>query len=557
MIRGNKKNKASAGHGRSIDGIISSGRRSGLTTGRLGASSAMPFHPNRNQPVDSLGAARHRAEGFHPMRSGSGSLGLPTGRGAKATSAETNLLLDEPIILDELTDSKNDTPARHRRFKLGFKRSALALLAVIIAGSLFMGIKFYITERHLFRGGGGAPALAKNIDINQLKGEGDGRINILILGIGGPGHEGPNLTDTIMVASIDPINHATVLLSIPRDLCVKMPCGPNQKINATYALAEESSTAKDDIGQKQDGLKKLDATLSPILGIPIHYHAVVDFAAFKQSVDAVGGVDVDVPEQLYDPTIAWENNYNSVIAQKGQQHMNGAKALLYAKSRETSSDFARGERQRLILVALKQKIFTLGTFSNPVKVSNLLSSLGNNVYTDFSLNDINRLYQIISTIPSGSIASLDLVTPPHDLLTTGSVDGATSIVEPKAGLFSYSALNSYIRNALRDGLLIKENAPVAIYNATSLSGLATKEADLLKSYGYNVTTVGSLPKATDPAKSVLVDLSAGSDKYTRHYLEQRLGLSAQNSLPAGTGVTPPSGTKFVIIVGKDANNSTQ
>lgn len=555
-MRGNKKNKTSAVRGRSIDGIVSDGRRLGQPTGKLGAPSAAPFHPNRDQPVDSLGAARHRAEGFHPMRSGSGSLGLPADRqGVAVASAEADLMLDEPIILDELATGKNDGQARsRRRIKWGFKRPALALLALIVAGGLFMGIKFYITERHLFRGGGGAPALASNIDINKLRGEGDGRINILVLGIGGPGHEGPDLTDTIMIASIDPINNQVSLLSLPRDLWVKIPGNGSQKLNAAYAYGKDNSKSKNLIDQKRDGLGLLDKTLAPVIGIPIHYHAIIDFKAFAQAIDAVGGVTFNVPETLYDPTIAWENKYNPVIAQKGPQTFNGHKALLYAKSRETSTDFARSQRQRQLMVALKDKILSAGTYSNPLKISQLMSSLGNNIYTDFSFNDTKRLYEIISKIPSSDISSLDLVTPPHDLLTTANLNGL-SIVRPKAGLYSYDGLGSYIRNALRDGLLIKENAPVAIYNATSVAGLATKEADLLKSYGYNVTTVGNLPKATDPAKSTLIDLNNSTDKYTRHYLEQRLGLAAQNSLPAGLGITPPSGTKFVIITGKDAQNS--
>ncbi len=539
-MRANKKNKTSANRGRSIDGIVSDGRR-------LGAPSAAPFHPNRDQPTDSLSGSLRRAEGFHPMRSGSGSLGVA------ATGAEVNLMLDEPIILGELAAGKNDNQTRPGwRFKWGFKRTALALLALIIAGGLFMGIKFYITERHLFRGGGGAPALASNIDINKLRGEGDGRVNILILGIGGPGHQGPDLTDTIMIASIDPTNNQVSLLSLPRDLWVKIPGDGSQKLNAAYAYGKDYSKSKNLIDQERDGLDLLDKTLAPTIGIPIHYHAIIDFTAFKEAVNAVGGVTFDVPEQLYDPTIAWENNYNPVIAQKGSQTFNGARALLYAKSRETSTDFARSQRQRQLMVALKDKILSVGTFSNPVKISQLMSSFGDNIYTDFSLNDVKRLYEIISNIPSSNITSLDLVTPPHDLLTTGGLNGL-SIVEPKAGLYSYDALGSYIRNALRDGFLIKENAPVAIYNATSLSGLATKEANLLKSYGYNVTTVDSLPKSTDPAKSTLVDLSSGADKYTKHYLEQRLGTVAGSSLPARTGITPPSGTKFVIILGKDAN----
>ncbi|MEK7561304.1 MAG: LCP family protein [Patescibacteria group bacterium] len=550
-MRRNYKNKSSAARGRSIDGIVSDGRRLGAPAGRLGAPSAAPFHPNRDQPVDSLGAGLRRAEGFHPMRSGSGSLGVA------AVDAEANLVLDEPIILDELATSKKNERARPRRhFKWGLKRPTLVLLALIVAGGLFMGAKFYITERHLFRGGGGAPALASNIDISKLRGEGDGRVNILVLGIGGPGHEAPDLTDTIMIASIDPTNNQVSLLSLPRDLWVKIPGNGSQKLNAAYAYGKNNSKSKNLIDQERDGLNLLDKTLSPIIGIPIHYHAIIDFKAFAQAIDAVGGVTFNVPETLYDPTIAWENKYNPVIAQKGTQTFNGARALLYAKSRETSTDFARSERQRQLMVALKDKILSVGTFSNPIKITQLLSSFGDNIYTDFSLNDVKRLYEIISKIPSSNISSLDLVTPPHDLLSTANLNGL-SIVQPKAGLYSYDALGSYIRNALRDGLLIKENAPIAIYNATSVVGLATKKAKLLKSYGYNVTTVESLSEATDPAKSMLIDLSGGVDKYTRHYLEQRLAIIASNKLPTSTGITPPSGTKFVIILGKDANGSTQ
>jgi LCP family protein required for cell wall assembly len=491
------------------------------------------------------------------MRSGSGALGLAV------TGAEADLLLDEPIILDDLPVSK-----AKKRWPFGWlsnwglKRSALTLLALIIAGGLFMGLKFYITQRHLFRGGGGAPALASNIDISKLRGEGDGRINILLLGNGGPEHQdGPDLTDTIMIASIDPVNNKVALLSIPRDLWVKIPADGSRKINEAYYYGKLNSKSKDSATKSADGVDWVDKTLEPLLGIPIHYHAVVDFAAFRQTVDAVGGIDVNVPKELSVKDFLWDEgmhrNYSlNVLA--GQQHFDGTRALLYARSRYTSprGDFDRSERQRLMITALKEKIFNVGTFSNPVKVSNLLSGLGSNIYTDFSRDDITRLYQVMGKIPASNIVSIDLVTPPHDFLTTGNL-GGISIVQPKAGLSAYGDIQNYVRNALRDSFLAKENASVAIYNATSVAGLATKESTLLKSYGYNVTTVDSLPKATDPAKSTLVDLSGGAAKYTRHYLEQRLGVTAQNSLPAGLGVTPPSGTKFVIIAGKDVNGTTR
>jgi LCP family protein required for cell wall assembly len=378
----------------------------------------------------------------------------------------------------------------------------------------------------------------------------------LLLGNGGPGHEGPDLTDTILLASIDPINHNTALLSIPRDLWVKIPGDGYQKLNAAYVYGKQQSSGKTEIEKDKDGLALLDKTLEPILGVPIHYHAVVDFAAFKQTVNSIGGITFNVPETLYDPTIAWENHGNSYIAMKGQQTFNGDKALLYARSRETSSDFARGQRQRQLIVAIKDKTFSLGTFGNPVKVSGLLSSLGNNVYTDFTLDDMTQLYKIASKIPSNNINSLDLVTPPHNLLTTGNMNGL-SIVQPRAGLFDYDAIQSYVRNALKDSYIAKENAQIAIYNATDVVGLATKQSTYLKSYGYNVVTVSNTPTSSNPPKTQIIDLTKGVDKYTKNYLEKRYGVSSTTVLPPNFGITPPAGTSFVIIVGEDVAVSTQ
>jgi anionic cell wall polymer biosynthesis LytR-Cps2A-Psr (LCP) family protein len=296
--------------------------------------------------------------------------------------------------------------------------------------------------------------------------------------------------------------------------------------------------------------------LQTIIGIPIHYHALVDFTAFKDIVNALGGVTFYVPEQLYDPTIAWENNYNSVIAQKGTQTFNGQKALLYAKSRETSSDFARGERQRQLLVAIKDKALSLGTFSNPIKVIQLLNSLGNNVYTDFSNGSIKCLYKQANQITSSNITSLDMVTPPHDLLTTANMDGL-SVVEPLAGVYDYSAMQNYIRNTLKDSYLASENAQVAIYNATNVAGAATAQANLLKSYGYNVKTIDNSPAPTNPTTTTVVDLTKGVDKYTKHYLQKRYGVSVVSKVPSQFGITPPAGTSFVIILGRDVANSSQ
>jgi LCP family protein required for cell wall assembly len=527
----------------SLDGFVSDGRQ-------LGVPSPKSYQPLGSVSGPSLGELNGKVDGFHPIRQ------APRELSVTPEAEETAALLNEPIVLEDFGSRPKKKIRKHPKARRRTKRILLGLSALVILAVAYFGIKIYITERHIFRGGGKAPALAENVNIDQLKGEGDGRINVLLLGIGGPGHDGADLTDTILLMSIDPINKNAALLSIPRDLWVKIPNNGYQKINAAYPDGKAASRSKSEKDKINSGLNLLDQTLEPVLGIPIHYHALVDFAAFKQGVDSVGGVTFNVPEALYDPTIAWENHNNPYIAKKGVQTMHGQQALLYARSRETSSDFARGQRQRQLLLALKEKIFSLGTLSNPVKIASLLDSFGNNVYTDFSSNDIVRLQQIGSKIPSSSVGSLDLTTPPHNLVTTGNMNGL-SIVEPRAGLTDFDAIQSYIRNALKDSFIAKENSQIAIYNSTTIAGLATASANKLKSYGYNVTVVDNTPTATNPAITTIVDFSKGKDKYTRHYLEQRFKVTSVTSLKSSYGLTPPPGTTFVIILGRDAANSTQ
>jgi LCP family protein required for cell wall assembly len=536
-----KKYKGSNVHRASMDGFVSGRRNLGEST--------RPYTPNKGAAPPSFENVVKRGDGFHPINRNYRKLGQ------SPEFKEAEALLDEPIVLDDVDDHKKKKRGISKRRRV-LKRTMLAVVSLAVIGGAFFALRLYFIERHVLRGGGRAPALAENVDINKLKGEGDGRINILLLGNGGPGHDAPDLTDTILLASVDPINHNIALLSIPRDLWVKIPGDGYQKLNAAYVYGKQQAKGKTEAQKDKAGLDLLDKTLSPIIGVPIHYHAVVNFTAFKQTVNAIGGVNVNVPETLYDPTMAWENHGNPYLAMKGQQTFNGDKALIYARSRETSSDFARGQRQRMLIVAIKDKTFSLGTFSNPVKVSSLLSSLGNNVYTDFSLDDLTHLYKIVGKIPSKNITSLDLVTPPHSLVTTGNMNGL-SIVQPRAGIFDYAAIQGYVRNALKDSYIAKENSQIAIYNATNIAGMATKQSNYLKSYGYNVVTVGNTPTPTNPQKTRIIDLTKGTAKYTRHYLENRYGVSASTVLPADLGVTPPAGTSFVIIVGEDVAVSTQ
>lgn len=438
------------------------------------------------------------------------------------------------------------------------RAAAHAMVALVIIGGFFGGRAWWLANK-IFQGGGGAVALQDNVDPSLLRGEGDGRVNVLLLGRGGAGHDGSDLTDTIVIASIDPIQKKAALLSIPRDLYVQSSFGSYSKINAVFANAKSSALAntsqsdKDRISKAESaGFKALENVIQSKIGIPIHYHAVIDFAGFAKAIDTVGGVDVDVPESasVYEGNMWIMGQQYTLNVQQGKSHFNGLRALAFSRSRHTSmrGDFDRSERQKLVMVALKDKVLSAGTYGNPIKINQLMGDFGNHIYTNLGLNEVQRLYEIIGQIPSNSISSVGLANPPNDYVTTGMVDGQ-SVVYPKAGLDNYKEIQHFVRNRLKDGFLANENASVAVYNGTSIVGLAGRTSDDLKSYGYNISTVADAP-TKGVQKTLVIDLRHGEKKYTKRYLENRFGTTAAGSLPDNSKINPGS-ADFVIILGQN------
>lgn len=158
-----------------------------------------------------------------------------------------------------------------------------------------------------------------------------------------------------------------------------------------------------------------------------------------------------------------------------------------------------------------------------------------------------RVYEIMKSIDSSKIGSLDLATEPNVLIASAMVRG-NSVQQPKAGPKDYSEIHNFVRNSMRDGYLRKESASIAVFNGSNISGLAGKRAADLKSYGYNITTVDNAP-TRDFENTILVDLTGGSKKYTKHYLEQRLKTTAVSKLPNQN--IDPRGADFVIILGQN------
>ena len=277
---------------------------------------------------------------------------------------------------------------------------------------------------------------------------------------------------------------------------------------------------------------------------------MVNFDAFEQAIDTVGGITVDVKEPLYDQSVAWLLGGNPLVADQGLQTFDGERALLYSRSRKGSArgDFDRTERQREVIIALQQKVLSLGTFSNPLKVIELLETFGNNVRTDLNgLGEVKRLYEIGRQIGSDKIISVGLADPPNVLVGTDFV-GNQSVVLPIEGQYQYDEIQSYIRNTLRDPFLKQENARIVILNGTETTGLASLKEKELKSYGYNVVSIGDAPVGTY-VNSTLYKVTSEDKPFTQNYLERRIGLQVSQSLIEGLPTSET--TDFVIILGDD------
>jgi len=320
----------------------------------------------------------------------------------------------------------------------------------------------------------------------SIKGQSEGRTNILLLGNGGRNHPGGLLSDTIIILSINWQNKKMAMVSVPRDLWVQVPNYGYTKINGAYAYGEQNSKTTG------GGGKVSSEVISTVLGIPIHYYASLDFDGFEKMIDKVGGVDIYVEKDLYDPYFPADNmvDYAPLTIKTGLQHMNGELALKYARSRKTTSDFDRSKRQEQVIVAVKDKIISMDTLSNPKKITDLLNILGDHVRTNFSVGEIRSLWDEIKGIDTEHIINKVFDTAANGPLTSIS-DERGYIIVPKKGVNNFSDLQIIVKNIFSESEESDKELAIEVLNGTSKAGLANQISQLLQSYGYNVVAVGN------------------------------------------------------------------
>lgn len=466
----------------------------------------------------------------------------------------------------------NNSKARKRwTRKRKVLTSALMILLVGFSFGTWYGAKLIGNLDKVFHGNvfSDAHALFSN---TTLKGEAQGRVNILLAGDSAddPNHGGAQLTDSIMVVSIDTKNHTGFMLSIPRDLWVNIPGWSHQKINAANDVQNFSQA-----GYPHGGMGQLEQIVQTNLGIPIDYYALINYTAFRDAVNAVGGVTINIqspdPRGLFDPNISKADG-GPLKLPNGTITLNGQTALNLARARGDpcgcgqyeygfpQSDYNRTQHQRQMLTALASKAQSIGVIANPIKISGLFNSFGNNIATDLNLQDVLRFVQITKGMNMSNLQPLALANSgPNALLTSYTAPDGEEALIPKAGLDNFGQIQQYYEQLTSSNPVAREAPTVVVLNASNTTGLARKESTMLQSKGFDV--LGAYDANGQYPNSMIVDLSNNQKPASKQLLQATFssGTTTTTSPSSSTeaGEAANYNADFVVVLGQNQGSVTK
>ena len=325
-----------------------------------------------------------------------------------------------------------------------FKKSAAVLLLALFLLVILLGVwdarNISQASQKMF----GSGNLFQLLGSESLKGSERGRVNMLLVGysVDDPGHPGASLTDSIILLSMSTTSKTGYMLSIPRDLYVKIPGYGYAKINEAY---------------KDGGMQLLEQVVSDDFQMPIDYYALINYASVRDTVNALGGITVNIaskdPRGLYDPNISPADG-GPLKLPNGIQTLSGQTALNLTRARGEAydsygfaqADFDRTQHQRQVLTAIKDRL-NWKLVLNPWKNGKILNAMATNVKTDISAGEARPLFGLFNSIPSSSLQSLSLRNlNGHNYLSSYTTDYGQSALIPAAGLNDYSSIDSVLNS---------------------------------------------------------------------------------------------------------------
>lgn len=417
-----------------------------------------------------------------------------------------------------------------------------------------------------------APTSAPTSDkvVQRLKnGE---RVSLLFMGYGGSGHEGAYLTDTLLVVSYDPKTKTVTEFNVPRDFWVFMNNGINGagswvRINSILASIMDWTDSsqdkldpryrwKDDKGKLDAGANLVADTIQKMLGVRIDYWVAMNFDGFRKLIDAMGGIDINVERPFVDYEYPRNDNdkvdagYMTVKFEAGPQHMDGERAIEFARSRKSKGleegDPARSRRQMKVIAAIKDKALKQNLAFDMIKY---LDALQGNIRTTLSFDELRGLASYVNTEDGKALADSSKfdneIMDGNNLLQV--VEQPDYRLIPKTGQGKYEQIQQWVQNAFAYAELRREQVRAQVLNASGVTGIAGKWGDYLFDHGFRVAESENAPLLD---KSVLYDYTNGAASANLKQLQKYFPSIKVISQPADK--KPYDGAPdFMIFLGKD------
>ncbi len=377
---------------------------------------------------------------------------------------------------------------------------------------------------------------------SKLIGESDGQVNVLLLGIGGPGHDGPYLSDTIIVAQLKPKENKATLISVPRDYLVNTKEFGQGRINAVFAQTYQNTQDWNTAGQATiDVVEKIS-------GLDIPYFAVIDFDGFEKTVNLLGGVDVQIDRTFTDYTFPNDSNgyLPPVTFTEGMETMNGERALIFARSRHAAgaegSDFARSARQQKIIQAAKTKLVSLNIVGDAGKINELFTIIGDHFHTNLTPGEMIRLYSLTKDYNSEQVVSLSL-DPSSGLICPKILEESGAFVLTTCEGKKTEDIMAFFKDSFDGGAVLAEKAVIWLADSTVSQKLYKQAEQELSANGLTVYKVIYTGK---PLQQNVV-YPVNQKQATIELIKNRLNASEVSLAPPGIKIDPAKVDVIVIL----------
>ena len=391
------------------------------------------------------------------------------------------------------------------------------------------------------------PASLPDPDIGLAEWDGSGRVTILVMGLDfrdWSSGDGPARTDTMMLLTLDPLSNTAGMLSIPRDLWVSIPGFENGRINTAYFLGEAHQVPG-------GGPALAVKTVEGLLGVTINYYAQIDFSAFVQFIDEIGGIKIDVPERIkIDPIVG-----DPIFLKPERQTLYGELALAYARARNSEAgDLDRALRQQQVILGIRDRMLSPEAMALMIsKAPTLYAQLVAGIHTNLELDEIIKLALLAQKVPdeniereSIEIQQVLLAESPDDQKILIPLPDKIRQLRDEVFLSSSGTLGPLAPGSQQERMAA-EGASVRLLNGSQIEGLALRTQSFIQTHGANIIEVAS---GEYTPNTRIVDYTG--NPHTVRYLIELFGISPGNY---SLNYDPNSPLDVAVILGVDWGSS--